>query len=248
MFRPSACTEGLRMWDSDAEFSYMRPRDVVPLKIPEWEPRVSIQEARPKRGHPSEYNQWHFSPQQLGARAMRQNVFASPLPSRSHVIFRMQNQPRTTIDILPGEVSSPQYMMQFYANQIESSGKNFLAFNMAELPQAPTIPLNRKRSEVRRVNNNIEPERKNSVGKKRKKSTKKKATKGSKCKRYQLFCGHCQELFYSKTTFRAKYNHHLVNHQCVNSSVRMQYVVGVRHRRCTFDCSPHSGCIRFTSK
>lgn len=235
------------MWDSDAEFPYMRQTDVVPLNIPEWKPCVSIEEARrPKQGHPSEYSQWNFNPPQLGARAMRQNLFASPLPSRSHVLFRMQNQPRTTIDILPGEVSSSQYMMQFYAHQ---SGKDYLAFNMTELPkQAHTIPLNRKRSEVRRVNNNNEPERKNSVGKRRKKTTKKKATKGSKCKRYQLFCGHCQQLFYSKTTFRAKYNHHLVNHQCVNSNVRMQYVVGVRHRRCSFDCSPHSGCIRFTSK
>jgi len=236
------------MWDSDAEFPY-KPgdREFLSLNIPEWEPCVSIREARPK-SHPSEYNQWQFSSQeQLRARAMRQNYFASPMPPRTHVHFRMQNQPRTTIDILPGQIPPYPYMMQFYANQLEASGKNnFFAYNMAELPQAPTIPLNRKRSEVRRVSNL--PERKNSVGKKRKKATKKKAAKGSKCKRYQLFCGHCHQIFYSKTTFRAKYNHHLVNHQCTNSNVRMQYVVGVRHRRCSFNCSPHSGCIRFTSK
>jgi len=239
------------MWDSDAELPYMTDvREAVPLNIPEWRPCVSIREARPK-GHPSEYNQWQFSPQQqqLGARAMRQNFFASPMPSRTHVHLGMQNQPRTTIDILPAEIPPYQYMMQFYANQLESSGKNIFAYNMAELPpQAHTMPLNRKRSEVRRVNSNQPAAPKNAVGKKRKKTTKKKAVKGAKCKRYQLLCGHCQQIFYSKTTFRAKYNHHLVNHQCVNSNVRMQYVVGVRHRRCAFSCSPHSGCIRFTSK
>merc|ERR1719471_2742088 len=108
---------------------------------------------------------------------MRQNFFASPMPPRTHVHFRMQNQPRTTIDILPGQIPPYPYMMQFYANQLEASGKNnFFAYNMAELPQAPTIPLNRKRSEVRRVSNL--PERKNSVGKKGKKRPKKRPPRG----------------------------------------------------------------------
>jgi len=64
--------------------------------------------------------------------------------------------------------------------------------------------------------------------------------------KYRLYCQHCKAEFYSKATYRVKYQHHLVNHRCFNHT-RMQYVVGVRHRRCTKNCNPELGCIRFVS-
>jgi len=67
--------------------------------------------------------------------------------------------------------------------------------------------------------------------------------------KYLLFCNHCKTQFYSKTTFRGKYQHHLVNHRCANiSNSRLQYVVGIRHRRCTHRCHPQVGCIRFVQR
>jgi len=71
---------------------------------------------------------------------------------------------------------------------------------------------------------------------------KKKKKKSSM--KYRLYCQHCKAEFYSKATFREKYQHHLVNHRCYNN-MRMQYVVGVRHRRCVEGCDPEIGCIRF---
>jgi len=67
--------------------------------------------------------------------------------------------------------------------------------------------------------------------------------------KYLLFCNHCKTQFYSKTTFRHKYQHHLVNHRCNNiHNSRLQYVVGVRHRRCVHGCHPQVGCIRFVQQ
>lgn len=61
--------------------------------------------------------------------------------------------------------------------------------------------------------------------------------------KFRLYCHHCKATFYSKATYREKYQHHLVNHRCFKT--RMQYVVGVRHRRCQQNCDPNVGCIRF---
>eukprot|EP00493_Phyllostaurus_siculus_P027069 UN27415 len=66
--------------------------------------------------------------------------------------------------------------------------------------------------------------------------------------KYLLYCNHCKTQFHSKTTFREKYQHHLVNHRCVNINSRLQYVVGVRHRRCVHTCHPQVGCIRFVQR
>jgi len=73
------------------------------------------------------------------------------------------------------------------------------------------------------------------------------STKKKKHGKYRLYCEHCKCEFYSKATFRHTYGHHLVNHRCYNN-VRMQYVVGVRHRRCKEDCDPNIGCIHFVRR
>jgi len=74
-------------------------------------------------------------------------------------------------------------------------------------------------------------------------------SKSKDADKYLLFCNHCKTQFYSKTTFRVKYQHHLVNHRCANiSNSRLQYVVGIRHRRCTHRCHPQVGCIRFVQR
>lgn len=78
------------------------------------------------------------------------------------------------------------------------------------------------------------------------KQTLKISKKGTCGKKFRLYCEHCKAAFYSKATYREKYQHHLVNHRCDNNT-RMQYVVGIRHRRCTQNCDPQIGCIRFAS-
>lgn len=60
-----------------------------------------------------------------------------------------------------------------------------------------------------------------------------------------LKCGHCDEEFYAKATFRAKFNHYLVNHNCCYMG-QTQFVIGRKHKRCIFDCDKKVGCIRFT--
>jgi hypothetical protein len=66
--------------------------------------------------------------------------------------------------------------------------------------------------------------------------------------KHLLFCNHCKLEFRSKTTYRPQFDHHLVNHKCKDTK-RRQYVVGVRHRKCTYNCHPKPlGCIQFVDK
>lgn len=57
-----------------------------------------------------------------------------------------------------------------------------------------------------------------------------------------LYCNHCEKAFKAKPTFRPKFMHFLVNHAC-SGVKRHQYVVGVKHRKCPFDCDATLGCI-----
>lgn len=75
---------------------------------------------------------------------------------------------------------------------------------------------------------------------------KKSRSKSKKKEKHRLYCSHCKEEFFSKATFRVKFQHHLVNHRCYDNT-RMQYVVGVRHRRCAWNCDPEIGCVRFVA-
>lgn len=66
--------------------------------------------------------------------------------------------------------------------------------------------------------------------------------------KHLLFCNHCKLEFRSKTTYRPQFDHHLVNHKCKDTK-RRQYVVGVRHRKCNYNCLPKPlGCIQFVGK
>jgi len=60
-----------------------------------------------------------------------------------------------------------------------------------------------------------------------------------------LSCGHCKREFRAKATYRKQFGHFLVNHKC-SGNERMQYVIGVKHRRCTFNCHPNVGCVNFS--
>lgn len=60
-----------------------------------------------------------------------------------------------------------------------------------------------------------------------------------------LSCGHCKQEFRAKATYRKQFGHFLVNHKC-SGNERMQYVIGVKHRRCTFNCHPNVGCVNFS--
>lgn len=60
-----------------------------------------------------------------------------------------------------------------------------------------------------------------------------------------LSCGHCKRDFRAKATYRKQFGHFLVNHKC-SGNERMQYVIGVKHRRCSFNCHPNVGCVNFT--
>jgi len=57
-----------------------------------------------------------------------------------------------------------------------------------------------------------------------------------------LFCNHCKLTFKAKPTYRKKFNHTLVNHSC-SGTKRKQYVLGVKRRKCIFNCSAYQGCI-----
>jgi len=60
-----------------------------------------------------------------------------------------------------------------------------------------------------------------------------------------LSCGHCKRDFRAKATYRKQFGHFLVNHKC-SGNERMQYVIGVKHRRCSFNCHPNVGCVNFS--
>jgi len=60
-----------------------------------------------------------------------------------------------------------------------------------------------------------------------------------------LSCGHCKREFRAKATYRKQFGHFLVNHKCSGND-RMQFVIGVKHRRCTFSCHPNVGCVNFS--
>lgn len=207
-------------------------KDRFALNIPEWSPLSSNQRTDFIRGY-------------LGPEWQSREVF----PSYRSPQLRVQSQPRTTVDIPPHPSA---YVMGFCANigQNAHAENNYIEYSVAQVPQLTQPPQLTAPKQI----NLEEPKRKKTVYtkktvcKKRKKPSAKSVKSKGKGKRYELFCGHCEQIFYSKTTFRPKYNHHLVNHRCLNTNVRMQYVVGVRHRRCTARCSPHIGCIRWTSK
>lgn len=57
-----------------------------------------------------------------------------------------------------------------------------------------------------------------------------------------LLCNHCKWTFKAKPTYRSRFNHTLVNHSCLGSK-RRQYVLGVKRRKCKYDCSSVQGCI-----
>jgi len=57
-----------------------------------------------------------------------------------------------------------------------------------------------------------------------------------------LFCNHCKRTFKAKPTYRSRFNHTLVNHSC-SGSKRRQYVLGVKRRKCMYDCNSVLGCI-----
>jgi len=61
-----------------------------------------------------------------------------------------------------------------------------------------------------------------------------------------LFCNHCNRSFQAKPTYRPKFMHYLVNHAC-SGLKRHQYVLGVKHRKCQFQCEPSQGCIFLTA-
>lgn len=66
----------------------------------------------------------------------------------------------------------------------------------------------------------------------------------SPAKEKLLYCGHCKQEFRAKATYRKQFGHHLVNHRC-SGNERIQFVIGVKHRRCTFNCHPNVGCVNF---
>jgi len=57
-----------------------------------------------------------------------------------------------------------------------------------------------------------------------------------------LFCNHCKRTFKAKPTYRSRFNHTLVNHSC-SGTKRRQYVLGVKRRKCKYDCNSVQGCI-----
>jgi len=57
-----------------------------------------------------------------------------------------------------------------------------------------------------------------------------------------LFCNHCKLTFKAKPTYRRRFNHTLVNHSC-SGTKRKQYVLGVKRRKCSFNCNAYQGCI-----
>lgn len=61
-----------------------------------------------------------------------------------------------------------------------------------------------------------------------------------------LYCNHCNRTFKAKPTYRPKFMHHLVNHAC-SGLKRHQFVLGVKHRKCQFQCDSTHGCIYLIS-
>jgi len=59
-----------------------------------------------------------------------------------------------------------------------------------------------------------------------------------------LACAHCGVQFSAKATYRKRFGHYLVNHAC-SGKKRTQFVIGRKHKRCTFGCAAALGCIRF---
>lgn len=57
-----------------------------------------------------------------------------------------------------------------------------------------------------------------------------------------LFCNHCKLTFKAKPTYRKRFNHTLINHTC-SGAKRKQYVLGVKRRKCMFNCNSYKGCI-----
>jgi len=66
----------------------------------------------------------------------------------------------------------------------------------------------------------------------------------SPAKEKLLYCGHCKQEFRARATYRKQFGHHLVNHRC-SGNERIQFVIGVKHRRCSFNCHPNVGCVNF---
>jgi len=60
-----------------------------------------------------------------------------------------------------------------------------------------------------------------------------------------LFCYHCRSEFRAKPTFRKEYDHWVVNHKCTKYTKRVQYVIGLKQRKCKYGCSSRTGCVSF---
>lgn len=65
-----------------------------------------------------------------------------------------------------------------------------------------------------------------------------------KANQVTLHCAHCGVQFSAKATYRKRFGHYLVNHACCGRK-RTQFVIGRKHKRCTFGCAASLGCIRF---
>jgi hypothetical protein len=132
----------------------------------------------------------------------------------------------------------------------------------SQIPPALTIkPLackpvpGRKKANVRKpksfedVNNALEEQPPAPVKKKTKMKRsihRKRRNKPDDGQLVHLFCNHCNRSFQAKPTYRPKFMHYLVNHAC-SGLKRHQYVLGVKHRKCQFQCEPSQGCIFLTS-
>lgn len=112
--------------------------------------------------------------------------------------------------------------------------KKELFWNSVVVPESPTIPVQTvQRDTLTRL------ERQQVRAKKLEPIC---TTIGQEGKAVRLFCNHCEEKFTAKPTFRAKYGHYLVNHRCLGTEQRQQYVVGMKRRSCAMNCSI-GGCI-----
>jgi len=69
-------------------------------------------------------------------------------------------------------------------------------------------------------------------------------TETKRANQVTLHCAHCGIQFSAKATYRKRFGHYLVNHACCGRK-RTQFVIGRKHKRCTFGCAASLGCIRF---
>lgn len=117
----------------------------------------------------------------------------------------------------------------------------------------PKVPHRRKAGTKNRFGHTKPFEESNAIPPPVKKSAKKSSNHRKQRKNkpeegqlVDLFCNHCNRSFQAKPTYRPKFMHYLVNHAC-SGLKRHQYVLGVKHRKCQFQCEPSQGCIFLTA-